>query len=154
MMFPPSRHRVPLRALALGVLCGALALSRTALGQQPPPSTVWEKVYTAPQAARGKDAYLAECSACHSEDLGGSGYAPALKGSEFAAAWNDKTVGDFFDRIRRLMPPDSPGSLPADKYRDIIAYVLQSNGFPAGDQELSADRAALRAIRITAPPSP
>lgn len=131
----------------------ALACSVTARGQEPAAAaTVWDKVYTEGQAARGKDAFMTECSACHAEDLGGSGYAPALKGSDFAFAWGEKSVGDFFDRIRKLMPPDSPGSLTADKYRDIIAFVLQQNKYPAGDQELSADSAALHTIKITAPP--
>jgi mono/diheme cytochrome c family protein len=131
----------------------ALGFSITARGQEPvAPSTVWDKVYTEAQATRGKDAYMTECSACHSEDLGGSGYAPALKGADFAFAWGDKSVGDFFDRIRKLMPPDNPGSLTPEKYRDIITFVLQENKYPAGDRELPADPVALRTIKITAPP--
>jgi polar amino acid transport system substrate-binding protein len=121
-------------------------------GQEPPAaaaSTVWDKVYTEAQATRGKDAYMTECSACHSEDLGGSGYAPALKGDDFTFTWNDKSVGDFFDRVRKLMPPDNPGSLPAERYRDIIAFILQENKYPSGDQELSSESPALRQIKIT-----
>jgi polar amino acid transport system substrate-binding protein len=133
------------------VLVLALAFAVTARGQQAEaPSTVWDKVYTAEQATRGKDAYMTECSACHSEDLGGSGYAPALKGDDFAFAWNDKTVGDFFERIRKLMPPDNPGSLTPDRYRDIIAFVLQQNKYPEGDRDLSSEAAALKLIKITA----
>ena len=131
----------------------AVTFAVTARGQEAAASsaTVWDKVYTAAQAARGKQTYMEECSACHSEDLGGSGYAPALKGDDFAFAWNDKTVGDFFDRIRRLMPPDNPGSLTPDRYRDIIAFVLQENKYPDGDRELSAESAPLHQIKITAP---
>ncbi len=141
------------RFWALGTAGAAVILSAPLVrGQEAgTPSTVWDKVYTAEQAAKGKDAYMAECSACHSEDLGGSGYAPALKGDEFAFTWNDKTVGDFFDRIRKLMPPDNPGSLPAERYRDVIAFVLQENKYPSGDKELSAESAVLRRIKITAP---
>jgi S-disulfanyl-L-cysteine oxidoreductase SoxD len=116
-------------------------------------ATVWDKVYTTAQATRGKEAYMTECSACHSEDLGGSGYAPALKGDDFAFAWNDKTLGDVFDRIRRLMPPDNPGSLTPDRYRDIIAFLLQENKYPDGDRELSAESPALHQIKITAAPA-
>jgi cytochrome c2 len=127
--------------------------SVTARGQEPAaPSTVWDKVYTEAQATRGKEAYMAECSACHAEDLGGSGYAPAMKGNEFATAWSEKTLGDFFDRAKRLMPPDTPGSLPPEKYRDIIAFILQENKYPAGDRDLPAESAVLHTIKITAPP--
>jgi mono/diheme cytochrome c family protein len=138
----------------------AVASSITARGQQTAiatpaapstatPSTVWDKVYTDAQATRGKEAYMKECSACHSEDMGGSGYAPALKGDDFAFAWGEKSVGDFFERVRKLMPPDNPGSLSADMYRDIVAYVLHENKYPAGTSELPADPAALKQIKIT-----
>ncbi len=95
---------------------------------------------------------MAECAGCHADDLGGSGYAPAMKGSEFTTAWGEKTLGDFFDRARKLMPPDTPGSLAPEKYRDVIAFILQENKYPAGDRDLAADSAALHAIKITAPP--
>src|SRR5262245_33041120 len=142
------------RRLAVGVGSGlvvAILAASAVRGQAPAsPSTVWDKVYTAEQATRGKEAYMTECSACHAEDLGGSGYAPSLKGDEFAFTWNDKSVGDFFDRIRKLMPPDNPGSLTAERYRDVITFILQENKYPAGDVELSAESAALRQIKITA----
>ena len=65
----------------------AFVFSITVRGQEAPaPSTVWDKVYTDSQAARGKDAYMTECSACHSEDLGGSGYAPGRNGEAPAEA--------------------------------------------------------------------
>ncbi len=114
--------------------------------------TVWSKVYSEAQATRGKDAYMTECAACHSEDLGGSGYAPALKGDEFTFSYGGKSVGEFFERIRRLMPPDNPGSLPATRYSDIVAFILQENKYPAGDSELSSDPAVLRHITIAAQP--
>ena len=134
------------------ILGAAVLFSVTGHGQEVTASTVWDKVYTEAQATRGKDAYMAECSACHSEDLGGSGYAPALKGDDFAFAWGDKSVGDFFERVRKLMPPDNPGSLAPEKYRDIIAFVFQENKYPAGDHELPPDLVVLKAIKITAPP--
>jgi cytochrome c5 len=147
---------------AVAVFAAAFAFSVTAHGQDAPaaiaapasaaPSTVWDKVYTEAQATRGKEAYMAECSSCHSEDLGGSGYAPALKGDDFAFAWGEKSVGDFFERVRKLMPPDNPGSLPAQKYSDIVAYVLHENKYPAGDRELPAEAAALKLIKVTAHP--
>ena len=137
-------------ASAAAVLGMTMALAVAARGQESAArATVWGKVYTVDQATRGMDAYMTECSACHSEDLGGSGYAPGLKGDEFSSAWNDKTVGDFFERIRNVMPPDNPGSLTPEKYRDIITFVLQENKYPAGDRELGADLAALRQITIT-----
>jgi hypothetical protein len=42
------------------------------------------------------------------------------------------------------MPQSSPNSLTAQAYLDIVTYILQANGAPAGAQELSADSPALK----------
>ena len=47
------------------------------------------------------------------------------------------------------MPADRPNSLPAQTYRDIVAFILQANKFPAGEQELASDTEALRKVLIT-----
>jgi polar amino acid transport system substrate-binding protein len=135
---------------AATLLIGLAALFPATLrGQETPaPTSVLDKVYTDAQASRGKESYMTACSACHSEDLGGSGYAPALKGKEFDAAWRDKTVGEFVARVRKVMPPDNPGSLAPETYSDIVAFVLQENKYPAGDRELGTDPAVLRGIRM------
>ena len=44
--------------------------------------TVWDGVFTAAQAERGRDAYAVHCVSCHADDLRGMG-GPALKGQEF-----------------------------------------------------------------------
>ena len=48
------------------------------------------------------------------------------------------------------MPSDRPNSLPSQSYRDIVAFILQSNKFPPGDRPLDADVEVLQQIRITA----
>src|SRR5437667_8860092 len=45
-------------------------------------STVWDGVYTGPQADRGLAVYTKNCGACHLADLGGRGESPALKGAK------------------------------------------------------------------------
>jgi hypothetical protein len=40
------------------------------------------------------------------------------------------------------------GSLTAQEYLDILAYLLQSNGYPSGSDELTAAVAAQRWPRI------
>jgi hypothetical protein len=47
-----------------------------------------------------------------------------------------------------LMPSDRPGSLAADTYADIIAFIAQKNGFPAGSAELGTDIEVLKQILI------
>src|SRR6266850_4015664 len=134
----------------MGVCCAAAAgLSTVAHGQEAAKMTVWDKVYTDEQAKRGEAVYAKSCAACHGDALIG-GNAPPLKGDEFAFLWGDKSVGELFDRMKTLMPPENPSGLPADTYRDITAFVLRANSFPAGEKEMPADKEALDRIFITA----
>jgi mono/diheme cytochrome c family protein len=112
--------------------------------------TVWDGVYTAEQAERGKMLYIQSCSGCHSADLRGDGTAPSLVEGDFAFQWADTSVGELYEQIRKLMPPTRPNSLPPRSYGDIVAFILQSNQFPAGQTELAAELETLEQIRITA----
>jgi mono/diheme cytochrome c family protein len=106
--------------------------------------TVWDGVYTAAQAEQGKGEYTDHCSGCHKEDL--SGYDGVLKGERFMQHWREDTLDNFFSVMKNTMPRGAPSSLSSAKYVDIVAYVLQANSFPAGQQELKAD--AMRTIRV------
>ena len=48
------------------------------------------------------------------------------------------------------MPEDGPGRLTDEEYVDVVAYLLDANSYPAGDQELPAEKVALDAIMIVA----
>ena len=111
--------------------------------------TVWDGVYTEEQASRGQTQYMQACASCHAKDLRGDSTAPSLIEESFSFQWDTTSVGELFERIRTLMPSDRPNSLPAQSYRDIVAFILQSNKFPAGEKELDADPDALRQILIT-----
>ena len=97
---------------------------------------------------RGQAKYAQVCSQCHQSDLSGSDQAPSLAGGEFLDRWNDQSVGDLADRIRLTMQQDDIGSLNVQSSADITAYVLQVNNFPAGQEELKADRSAMKAVVI------
>jgi mono/diheme cytochrome c family protein len=99
------------------------------------PKTVWNGVYTGPQAKRGQTVYEAHCSSCHQADL--SGYNGILKGERFMTGYREASVFRLFDKTKSTMPRGAPGSLPDQAYVDIAAYVLKSNGFPEGTEELS-----------------
>jgi mono/diheme cytochrome c family protein len=114
--------------------------------------TVWEGVYTTTEAKRGTEAYQAQCAGCHGADLGGDTNAPSLIGESFSFQWSDRTVKELFTRIQTLMPPERPGSLAPETYRDIVAFLLQSNKIPAGDHELDTAPDQLEQISITAAP--
>lgn len=123
-------------------LTAALALAQSA-------STVWDGVYSAPQAAKGAALYGTQCASCHGTDLMGSGPFPALTGDDFRKEWEGQTVGDLFERLRTTMPASKPGSLSAEQSASLVAYILKSNGYPAGPSDLKSDGTAPGTIRFT-----
>ena len=101
--------------------------------------TVWDGVYTEAQAARGVTAFSQSCSGCHA--LSEEGKAP-LVGEPFWKSFAQKSVGDLLQFISANMPNGTPGSLDESTYRDIVALMLKSNGFPAGTAELRRETSA------------
>jgi len=99
-----------------------------------PRRTVWDGVYTEAQAARGTTAFGPSCAGCHA--LAAEGKAP-LAGEPFWKSFAQKTVGDLLEFVSANMPNGTPGSLNESTYRDIVAVMLKSNGFPAGSTELA-----------------
>jgi S-disulfanyl-L-cysteine oxidoreductase SoxD len=113
--------------------------------------SVLDGVYTPEQARRGQAAFEQNCAVCHRDDLGGvSG--PALKGSRFLDQWREFRLEVLVNDMRAQMPQRSPGSLPANAYLDIAAYLLEANGLPSGKAELTQDVAA--AVLFVAPDGP
>ena len=109
-------------------------------------ATVWDGIYTAEQAARGRIVYDRHCGACHRPDLSGSDEARPLAGARFMQDWREDTLHTLFTRIRSLMPFNEPATLSEHAYLDSVAYILQFNGFPPGERELTPD--GLADIRI------
>jgi alcohol dehydrogenase (cytochrome c) len=91
--------------------------------------------FTAAQAAAGRTAYEAGCAMCHGVNLDGM---RPLAGPEFMGSWSSRTTRDLIGLTQTTMPPDRPGQLPLQTYVDIVAYILQFNGRPAGNQPLAA----------------
>jgi len=100
--------------------------------------TVWDKIYTAEQAAKGKTDFETSCSGCHGITLEGGRGRP-LTGNAFTTKWDFQSVNQLFNEIKTRMPRDQPGSLTPDAYLGIVAYILQFNKFPAGETPLVAD---------------
>jgi mono/diheme cytochrome c family protein len=125
-------------ALLVLLLLGALA----AHAQDASGPSIWSGVFTAAQAQRGNDAYQASCSGCHGSDLRATnGEAVDLVGPGLRAKWNGKTLEDRFETIRDTMPLGSANTLGDKTYMDILAFILQFNDFPPGNQELGPETA-------------
>ena len=107
----------------------AAALGQTSSG---PETTVRDGVFNADQAKRGRSIYDTKCASCHD----GGTMGPELWGDAFLERWENKSVGALFAQIQTTMPEDTPGSLKDSEVLDLIAYVLQTNGFPPGEKTL------------------
>jgi mono/diheme cytochrome c family protein len=137
-------------AAAVGLaLAGTWAGSDANLAtvQQPPSKeshpSVLEGAYTNVQAERGKEVFAKECLNCHQPT--------EFSNETFAAGWRDRPVGAFYGIVRGTMPVGRVGELPEQQYVDVVAYVLQLNGYPAGPKELPANRLVLNRLKFLAP---
>jgi len=107
-------------------------------------------LYTADQASAGAAVYSSSCAACHGVQLEGVA-APALKGSAFGemATAQGLTAAALLDVVTNTMPQSDPGSLKPEDYNAVTAYILQQNGYPAGQTPFAAGAAGLKDAKIT-----
>lgn len=108
---------------------------------------IWEGVYTQDQAVRGKHVYEEHCTSCHGSDLTG-GDGPALIGGTFNRSWSSRYLDRLFVKIRDRMPADDVMAVSDAEKLDIVAYMLEYNGFPAGKQDLTIDLEHLSTVQI------
>ena len=103
------------------------------------------RAFTPAQADRGLQAYDRVCSKCHQPDLQGNqeSEAPALVGETFDTHWRGQPIKELFDKVSSKMPADNPASLPAGAYLDIVAYLLQANKVPVGNEDLDLTQESL-----------
>jgi len=130
--------------LAATIPALSLAIAAAAPSQQPALTTA-RGVYTEAQAAEGAALYKSVCATCHGENLMGTFEVPTLTG-RFVSNWSNGSVGTLFTYVSDAMPQMAPGTLSPEDNARIIAYLLKTNGMPAGPQPLPSDRAALEKI--------
>jgi len=135
------------RGSVIGV--GAVLAQLFALGAvgsldaQEAPRSAWDGVYTVEQAERGERSFSDVCSSCH---LAEEFYSPAFLESRLVG----QDLSTLFGYLRNMMPYDAPGTLPGRTYVNVLAYLLQLNGFPAGETDLPGTTARLSSIQVPA----
>lgn len=152
-----------MRPVLVGLAClwltagaGAVAVAGLQPAQAPTATApIWSGVYSAAQARRGLLEYGRSCEHCHGASLTGNptDEVPSLVADGFMFHWRGKTVQDLYGRLSKSMPSDAPGSLSAAAYLDLVAYLLEVNGYPAGPQDLDRDRLSTLVIEKS-PPRP
>jgi len=121
--------------------------------------SVWDSVYSDVQAKRGDSLYHVTCNKCHGDTLGGGAAttgedSPPLAGAAFLGNWYGVSVAELYDKIRNGMPPDNPKTIDPQVVVDVMAFLLNKNGFPAGAADLPNDVPKLKEIMIEKAKSP
>jgi S-disulfanyl-L-cysteine oxidoreductase SoxD len=134
----------PLLVLTLALPTGAKAQTEpSALPAPAAPISVATGVYTEEQAKRGQGIVETVCSTCHQPSWFG--------GPEWKEHWGFGEVFWVYDFVRTYMPYGRPGSLSANEYRSVVAYMLKNAGFKAGTTELPRTDAELMQIVFPTP---
>ena len=117
--------------------------------------------YTEVQAERGRLAFNRQCAYCHTVD-------PTLSTPEDLVEPLPRTFGGHFvervmnDRVvyphalalfskLQSMPAHNTRSITDQQRVNIVAYILQANGLPAGDEEISVSTDAMRLMMLNEP---
>src|SRR2546425_11744118 len=113
-----------------------------------------EGLFTATQAAKGSVAYAKSCASCHGQNLEGT-TSTSLVGPTFSGKWADgkHSIDDLYFVIRTQMPYGAPGTLTDKQYIDVVAFILQRNGYSAGAKELVENSPSLKSMMIAPPAS-
>ena len=140
-----SRLAVLAVAAASAVLAAALATPASGRAASAGPA-----LYTTSQAKAGGALYSKSCAQCHGAKLEG-GAGPPLSGPNMVTlgAKTHLSVGDLFDYMTTNMPMNDPASLKHDQYVDILAYILQRNGYKPGANALTWTSAHQSKVMVT-----
>lgn len=107
--------------------------------------SVWSGVYTEEQARNGERIYNGACAMCHGNRLNGAPEDPDMRGTPALArerlirSWEGQTIASLYEYTRSTMPVVNPGYLEDQEYVDIVAYMFEVTGMPAGDKRLTPD---------------
>jgi mono/diheme cytochrome c family protein len=132
----------------------ALALAATIAFASRPAEGAAQKtsndgVYTKAQADRARAQFTKMCAECHAFTVATKkrpgdvllGDAPFLK------TWAGRPLDQIVTTIVMTMPNDGSGEVTEPQGVDLVAYILQQNGYPAGSTPLTKAGAAEVVLR-------
>ncbi len=130
----------------------AVAASALAIASSSAAATLASPSFDRAQIAHGKSLYGSNCAKCHGANMQGI-TAPALSGPAFAPATGSHlTIGGIYTYMSTNMPADRPGKLKDDEYADLMAYLLNANGYAPGSAKMTGDSARGSTMLLNAGP--
>jgi mono/diheme cytochrome c family protein len=136
----------PTLALAGALLAWGAALGSTGAAAPGAPlqKTTNDAVYTEAQADGAKALYQKVCVDCHPFTVAAKKKPKDLPLGEepFFDEWEGRSLRELISIIALTMPNDGSAVVSEQEATDLVAYILQQNGFPAGSSRLTTDTAA------------
>ncbi len=136
--------RAALIAGPVVVWAAALSVAGAALPAAVTQKTSNDGIYTKAQADAAKAQFDKVCANCHAftvaaikrpEDL-------SLGDEPFLRKWEGRALAELITVIVMTMPNDGSAVVSDDEAVNLLAYVLQQNGFPAGPAPLTKETAS------------
>jgi mono/diheme cytochrome c family protein len=124
---------------AFSEVTGSAAVQKTTAGG----------VYSKAQADGAKAQYDKLCADCHPFTVAGK-KRPAdvpLGGEPFFENWEGRSLDQLMTTIALTMPNDGSAIVTDAEAANLVAYILQQNGFPAGTKALAKDAGAVVVAR-------
>ena len=107
-------------------------------------------LYTRAQAEAGAQVFASHCVGCHGANLQGVA-APSVAGNDFltTAEHNGWTLAIIRYIVFNLMPRNAPAALSPQEYAEVMAFLLASDCYPAGDRPFpTGNDASFAAIKL------
>jgi hypothetical protein len=123
------------------LLFASLGLSAATTFAQSSDPQIWSGVFSTSQAERGRTVFTSHCARCHGPNR-------SLNDDVFMLHWEGHNLARLFRKIKESMPPGTDSALTDTEKLDALAYILQQNRFPEGQQDLSDNETSLEGIRI------
>src|SRR5690349_1793573 len=136
------------RVLASCAIASWVAALTLSVGAASPNSalqkTTTDGIYTKAQADGAKAQFEKICASCHPFTVAAKKKPKDLPlGDEpFFENWTGRPVVDLVNVITLTMPNDGSAVITEAEALDLVAYVLQQNGYPAGSAPLTKAAAA------------
>lgn len=122
----------------------AVTVSGTAAPGPPGQKTTNDGIYTKAQADGARAQFEKICADCHAFTVAARKKPKDLPLGDqpFLDQWDGRPLSALVTLIALTMPNDGSAVVSDAEAVDLVAYILQQNGFPAGPQPLTKESAA------------
>lgn len=135
----------PTILLAAAALTWSVAAATAARPESAPQKSTNDGIYTKEQADGARQLFVKVCQACHPFTVAGKKTPKDFPLGEdpFFEEWGGRPVKELINVIALTMPNDGSAVLNDQEATDLVAYILQQNGFAPGKTPLTKDTEAV-----------